>query len=598
MAIFTAHARHAAHAGNPATHGSRSLGTGARKLAAWLTSFLLSFSLSGCGSGGDPSASSPPPTTPTTFPAPPPGPDLVLTGAQVDGIVKAAAASVNDETLVIAVVDRQGDVLALYQKPMAAANSTYFGQTVDSPNLAVGLARAAALFSVDQTPLSTRSLRFLGEIHFPPGVTNAGNGDLYSIESSNRGCLAQTVTFNPGVVLPPPYALPPFPAKTPGFGIVIGKNDVMDSDPAAVNPGGVPIFITTAAGNVYMVGAVGVVSSNATDPLDVAEFASFSGAFSPGFGRTIPFPGEVLIGGVALPFVTNTTRPAGFAAGAADGTYLAGFDPTMNFPAGLQPPSEGYLVGPVAGSLLSQAQVEEIISAGITTASQTRSAIRLPQGARTQMSFAISDLDGTILGLYRMRDATIESVDVAATLSRNEVYFNGGWKNSPVVAGDLPSLPAGTAITNSAINFMGQPLFPPGIDGSPVGPLFFLYVNDVATIFSHKCLQASQPAIANQSGLTFLAAGGVGIYDPSSGQLLGGLGVRGDGADRDDFVANGAASGFVNPVPTCSGTNCYLPQPSIRSDQFCINAAGQQLPCGSTGAVRLPFSKFPRNPTD
>ena len=554
-----------------------------------MMSFLLPFALSGCTGGGDPPSSS---SGSPVYPAPPPGPDAVLTAADVTSIVQAAAASVNDDTMAIAVVDRQGDVLAVYQKPSAPANSTYYGQTIDTPDLAVGLARATALFSIDQAPLSTRSLRFLGEIHFPPGVMNAGNGDLYSIESSNRGCRLDSpaVPYNPGKAYPQTFALsPPFPANTPGFGIVTGKANVMDSLPGAVNPGGVPIYKKNLNGDTFMVGGVGVVAVN----IDVAEYAAFSGAFSPGFGLVVPFPGEVLIGGVALPFVVNTTIPAGFSAGTADGAYLPGFSP-VDSPG---PVPDGDLIGPVAGPLggLTVAQVTEILDAAVTTASLTRSALRLPQGSRTQMTIAIADLDGTIIGLRHMRDATIESIDVAVTLARNEVYFNGGWPGG-IVPGDVPSVPAGTAITNGAVNFMGQPLFPPDIDGSPVGPLFFLFVNDVATIFSHTCGQASQPLGPNQSGTTFLAAGGVGLYD-STGKLLGGLGVRGDGADRDDFVANGAASGFANPLPTCSGTNCYLPNPSIRTDQFCINALGAALPCGSPGAVRLPFSKFPRNPT-
>ena len=582
MTIFSANSQNSA----------RTAGLRARQVAAWLLSSALALVMGGCGSSSDPPSTSNP-GGPTTFPAPPPGPDATLTAADVTSIVQAAAASVNDETLVIAVVDRQGEVLGLYQKPSAPANSTYFGQTIDAPDLAVGLARATAFFSIDQAPLSTRSLRFLGEIHFPPGVMNQGNGDLYSIESSNRGCRLDSaaVPFNTGkALLQADYQAlsPPFPANTPGFGIVIGKADVMDSNPAAVNPGGVPIYKKNVNGDTFMVGGIGVVASN----IDVAEYAAFSGAFSPGFGLVVPFPGEVLIGGVALPFVNNKTVPAGFTAGTADGAYVAGFSPKD----AAGPTPEGYLIGPVAGALggLTQAQVDEIIQAGITTASQTRSALRLPQGSRTQMSLAVADLDGTIIALYRMRDSTIESVDVAVTLARNEIYFNG----PNVVKGDLPQIPAGTAVTNGAINFMGQPLFPVGIDGSPVGPLFFLYVNDVATIFSHTCGQASQPLGPNQSGTTFLAAGGVGLYDQASGKLLGALGVRGDGADRDDFVANGAASGFVNPLPTCTGTNCYLPSPGIRTDQYCINAAGALLPCGSTGAVRLPFSKFPRNPTD
>ena len=42
------------------------------------------------------------------------------------------------------------------------------------------------------------------------------------------------------------------------------------------------------------------------------------------------------------------------------------------------------------------------------------------------MAIAVADLDGTIIGLYRMADSTVFSVDVAATKARNMVYFSGG----------------------------------------------------------------------------------------------------------------------------------------------------------------------------
>ena len=56
-----------------------------------------------------------------------------------------------------------------------------------------------------------------------------------------------------------------------GLGIITGKKDVMDSDPNAVNPGGVPIFYQ----NVVL-GGVGVVTSSTN--LDVAEYAAFAAA--------------------------------------------------------------------------------------------------------------------------------------------------------------------------------------------------------------------------------------------------------------------------------------------------------------------------------
>lgn len=556
--------------------------------------FLLFLGFSGCTSSPPPS--SPSSSGPNGFPAPPPPPDAVLTAADVNNIILAAAASVNDETMIIAVTDRQGNVLGLYRKPSAPTTTslgTDFGQTVNANDLAISLAHTAGFFSNDQAPLSSRTVRYISGIHFPPGVMNQPNADLYGIENTNRGCqLVPPANFLPGQALPPSTAL----AGGPGLGIATGKADLMDSNPIAVNPGGVPIFKNNPAGQPNAVGGVGVVAST----LDVAEFAAFSGAFSTGFGVTsLPPPGVVIVGGIALPFVTNTTRPAGFTAGTADGAYVA-LAATALVPATTTtrdssgPVPEGDLIAPAAGPMggLTAAQVTEILNAGEAVANATRGVIRLPLGSRARMVFAVADLDGTLIGLRRMRDATIFSVDVASGKARNMVYFNNGWVGSPVVAADLPGIPVGTAVTNRTISFSSMPLFPPGINGMPAGPNFNMFVHDV----QNPCTQGSQPAVANQSGIVFFP-GSVGIYD-STGKLMGGFGVSGDGVDQDDFVTTGGASGGINPNPTCTGTNCFLPPASVmRADQFCVLATGAAASCGGPG-VRLPFSKFPRDPTN
>jgi len=497
----------------------------------------------------------------------------------VQNIVQAAAQSVNDDTMIIAVTDRQGDVLAVFRKPSAPATTslgTNYSATVNANDQAVSLAHTAGFFSNDQAPLSSRTVRFISGIHFPPGVMNQPNADLYGIENTNRGCqLVPPANFLPGQSLPPSTAL----GGGPGLGIATGKADLMDSQPFAVNPGGVPIFKANAAGNVFAVGGVGVVASN----LDVAEFAAFSGAFSPGFGvGTLPSPGVVIVGGIALPFVNNTSRPAGFSAGTMTGSFLVG---PLASPG---PVPEGDLIAPIAGPVggLTAAQVTEILNASEGAANQTRGVIRLPLGSRAHMVLAVADLDGTLLGLRRMRDATIFSLDVAASKARNMIYFN----SSARVMADMAPLPVGTAVTNRTISFGAMPLFPPGIDGSVPGPFFNLFLNDTA----NPCTQGSQPAGPNKSGIVFFP-GSTGLY--IGGKLVGGLGISGDGVDQDDFVTNGGASGFVNFDPTCSGTNCFLPAPSTRADQFCVTSAAAMAPCAGPG-VRLPFSKFPRNPTD
>ena len=63
--------------------------------------------------------------------------------------------------MVIAVTDRQGDILAVYRKPGAPATSTAnFGIQADTNEVAVALARTASFFSNNQAPLSSRTVRY------------------------------------------------------------------------------------------------------------------------------------------------------------------------------------------------------------------------------------------------------------------------------------------------------------------------------------------------------------------------------------------------------------------------------------------------------
>ncbi len=45
-----------------------------------------------------------------------------------------------------------------------------------------------AFFSADQTPLTSRSVRFLSDVHFPPGIATPRAAALFGIENTNRGC--------------------------------------------------------------------------------------------------------------------------------------------------------------------------------------------------------------------------------------------------------------------------------------------------------------------------------------------------------------------------------------------------------------------------
>ena len=351
-------------------------------------------------------------------------------------------------------------------------------------------------------------------------------------------------TFAAGKTLNPSRTID---GTSTGLGIITGKADVNDSDPTAVNPGGVPLFK-----NGRLVGGVGVVAAD----LNVAEFAAFTGSVGAGLGASPAAPGVVVIDGINLPFVNNTSRPSGFAAGSADGAY----DVAAVASAG--PPPEDYIVAPANGPVggLTAAEVTSIVDKAIATANIERAMIRLPLGQRAKFAIAVADLDGKIIALNRMPDATVFSIDVAVAKARNLIYF----ASTSVDPQDLPGVPSGTAVTNRTISFGAQPLFPPGIDGSGPGPFFNLYKYDTA----NPCTNGHQPTNPNQSGIVFFP-GSVPLY--KNGVLVGALGISGDGVEQDDYDSGQAYVGFEPPA-------------SKMADQVLING------------VRLPYLKYPRDP--
>jgi uncharacterized protein GlcG (DUF336 family) len=279
-----------------------------------------------------------------------------------------------------------------------------------------------------------------------------------------------------------------------------------------------------------------------------------------------------------------------------------------------KPVPAGYLVGPSDGNGITAAQVQQIIAQGINEANNTRAAIRLPLGARTRMVLAVADREGAVVGLYRMPDATVFSIDVAVAKARNVAYYNNA---DTVQFYDLPvdrhgpprTTPKGVAYTARTFRFLAAPRYPtgapettppgafsilndPGINpltaenvGAPLPAVFYSRYADGQ--FGIPLPRTSQlgfdafnpqrnfadPRIAytgtpNQNGVVFFP-GSSSLYAGFS--LLAGLGVSGDGVDQDDVVTFAAATGYEAPS-------------SVRADQFFIRN------------VRLPYQKFNRNP--
>lgn len=525
-----------------------------------------------------------------------------LCSSEVRTVLEHTAATLS-LPMTVAIVDRVGNILGVFRKPNAPftapgnfiAERVFFqGQEQDAAEVAVALARTAVFFSNNQAPLSSRTIRFISGVHFPPGVRFTPNAALYGIENTNRGCDLNAL-FHDGKFVPRATPLSsllsaePLPCNNSdrrgcGLGILTGKPDLFDSDANAVNPGGIPIF----KGNI-VVGGVGVTGAFSGD---LAEFAALRGVLDSGVGLPVPlfFTNDlrerVFIDGIRLPFVNldvpevlKGKRPNGADPGTAEGGQIIGelrdgacFDESENGGICRAAP-EGYLIGPLAGKTnpktgqsLSLDDVMRIVQQSRDFADRTRAMIRFPRGSRAKMMIAVSDFDGALLAVFRMPDATIFSIDVSIAKARNVVYFSN--PDDPNVRFDLPGLRAGAAVTNRTLSFGSQPFYPPGIDVSGEGPFFrSLYVRDTIS----ACTQGSQQEYPqNQSGIVFFP-GSAPLY--KEGQVVGGLGISGDGVEQDDYVTAGGANGFSPPD-------------RIRADQFFVRG------------VRSAYLKFPRNPEE
>ena len=445
-----------------------------------------------------------------------------LAAPDVQSLVNGAALAVNAAGLAVVVVDRAGRPLAVFRRASASDADV---------EKALSLARTGAFFSSTQTPLSSRTVRAISRPNFPEGIPNQPSGALFGIEVTNRGCNYNT-TFLPGQAM----------AQLSGVtGTGYGRG-------IATVPGGVPLF----RNGVTVVGGIGVAGAGSDD---ADEYAAVAAAQSAGFFVKLPLPdpGAVYLNGFKLPFVDGAA-PAGVQASSAiNGTLQLG-------PLNGMPAPEGWLVGPNGSATMSVDEVRGAVQQAIDTANRTRAQIRLPVGTRSRMVISVADLNGNILALYRMADSPIFSIDVALTKARNVVYFSSASRDSR----DLPGVPLGTAVTNRTIGFGSQPYFPSGIWNSTPGPFADLYAADIA----NPCTQGHQAANPNQSGIVFFP-GSAPLY--RNGQLVGGLGVSGDGVEQDDYVTSGGAASWLAPA-------------AIRADQIFLRN------------VRLPYWSFPRNP--
>jgi len=247
---------------------------------------------------------------------------------------------------------------------------------------------------------------------------------------------------------------------------------------------------------------------------------------------------------------------------------------------------------------LTAAEVDRIIGQAARQADITRAAIRQPLGSAARVSIAVVDSEGRVLGIFRTQDAPVFGFDVSVQKARTAAFFSRnnagallrGAGFGPYVdraGADGLRLDGAMAYSDRAVGFLHRPFYPDGIDGEPPGPfstpiqrwsifnvglqLDLIKENLEQTIASPPILPANVPCsdITNLPNGIQIFAGSVPLY--KDGELVGAVGISGDGIDQDDIIAAAGSTGFAPPPP-------------IRADQFFVRD------------VRLPFVKFPRSP--
>ena len=477
---------------------------------------------------------------------------------------------------VIAIIDREGYVLGIWDVNGATP------PTVAVIAGAVSRAGTAAFLSSNQNAFTSRTAGFIIQQHFPPKVRNTPPGPLVGVGLSNLFYSDVNLfkQFAPGF---DPNSLfdPLNPYVSPGtFGISIAGTSLNDT------PGGVPLYK-----DGKLVGGLGVTGDGS--PIDISTgFAILShktrAGSTPGFkegsdrDESVALAGQSgfepsqeilatndILGGIRIPYVNSNgdhteVKPLGsignvlaaFPLQASPPPFnyekaqLGGVDGEIRFPFRADP-APGEING---ASRLTRDEVRSILSLAAERAGHTRAGIRLPVGVSAKVFISVvgnpdkDDAPPPILGVFRTGEATMFSWDVAVQKARTALFFSTRQ----------------FAQSSRSVGFLAQRYYPPGLDGRSSGPYFGI---QEALLFATASTK-SHPNLNVPNGITIFP-GGFPLY--RNGQLIGAIGVSGDGVDQDDIIA-------------ASGCKDFLPPMAIRSDQYIYRGA------------RLPYAKFPRDP--
>jgi uncharacterized protein GlcG (DUF336 family) len=383
-----------------------------------------------------------------------------------------AEAQARGQNATLAVVDRVGNVLAVYRMGAASTRSVLIASQVNaqnqptlhsgldglrlpSPQVALNIDAAAAIakaitgayLSSEGNAFSTRTASQIIQEHFNVGEANTPSGPLFGVQFSQLACsdFVQSTVQTPLAPSPGPHNSP--------LGL-------------SADPGGFPLY---KSGTV--VGGVGVLADglysldkdiSAPDANLDDEAIAYAAAYSylPAVDRRAD---EITVNGVTLRYsdvsAANLSSAPGSApafntldasvgalipvSGYADGTVHAGTaytDPSSGvradtsgafsgqdafiFVDGANSPRYPTIAGTDGAAALSQAEVQSILTSALGVAELARAQIRLPVGLNAQVTISVVDSKGTVLGMVRTRDAPIFGADVSLQKARTAALFS------------------------------------------------------------------------------------------------------------------------------------------------------------------------------
>ena len=570
---------------------------------------VMSAIVVGCGGGGGGGSGSSS-TAPASCSGPCPPKSASLTVADVQKVVAQAAyeGAARGAPATIAVVDRVGNVLAVFAMNGASPSITINGATgstggglervqlggsggvaVPGPAYAaISMAITAAYFSSEGNAFSTRTAGQIIQEHFNPDERNTPAGPLFGVQFSQITCSDVSRKASDGSVGPKraPLGFAANPGGLPLYknGTVVGAIGVMAGTDYTIDRNVLDSSPTNgeliAVAGTYGYAAPEDIRANritaderflrftdsdqtTSNPASAPSFADI-GAYGalvdvPGYG------GAVVVAGTAYGSAASGIRPDTTSAFGGTGAYvLVDAAGAVRFP-----PRDSTDGG------MTQAEVTQILKSSLEVANRARSQIRRPLGLSAQVSAVVVDTNGEILGHVRSPDALVDSADVVVQKARTAAFFS-----NPVAAGELRALPNasyvstgapiapspiapyvdaaqalipsafrnGVAYSSRSVGNISTPYFPDGIESKPAGPLskalppWSIFNNGLALDLVYNKLVAALGADTSanctgnariRNGIT-LFGGGFPIY--RGNQLVGGIGVSGDGTLQSDLI--------------------------------------------------------------